>query len=224
MAGSFSASRIDVSGWTNYSPVTLSFWFNLTSPLKDPERLVGSDDNWEVRVTQDWTPGSPRVANELFASTTQTPPAYSTTVVAANTLYFVVASATYNVSSALYINGVLESTGTCVDNPTGTTFSIGGSSWAPLSSGLNGTVDDVRVYNRILTADEIATMYACKGTDGDTNGLVDRWLMDEGAEGNTMTGTGSVKNMVDGGANGTPNGTPAYIGSFIKKRRMTTWQ
>ena len=223
MAGYFTADRVDVPSWTNLTPVTVCFWFNLNSPVNALERLVGSDDNWEVRITQDWTPGSSRIANELFASTGVQPPAYSTTVPVANTWYFVAASATQNVSSALYINGALEATGTCTDTATSTNFSIGGRYTADVGDGLDGYIDDVRVYNRILTANEISTLYACRGTDKILYGLVNRWLMYEGAEGVTMSGSGSVKDIA-GLQHGTPNGSPTYAGSFLKYRTRTTWQ
>jgi hypothetical protein len=222
MAGYFTGNRVNITSWVNLSPVTICFWFNLNSPLKALERMIGSDDNWEVRVTQDWTAGSYRIANELFASGTSTP-SFSTTVVVANTWYFVAASATFNVSSALYVNGLLESTSTCVDSPTGTTLSIGGRNTAVVGDGLNGVLDDVRVYNRILTDNEVATIYACKGVDRIYDGLVNRWLLNEGADGVAMSGAGSVKDII-GLKNGTPSGAAAYRGSFLKKRPMTTWQ
>lgn len=223
MAGRFSSNRIDIPSWTNISPVSISLWFYLNT-VNNPERLLGSDDAWEIRITQGWTPGSNRLANELFSSNTFPPnPTCSTTVMSASTWYFAVCTATFNVSANIYLNGVLEATGTCVDTPTGTTFSIGNRNGSAAGEGTDGVIDDVRVYDRILTAEEVGTIYACRGVDNIINGLLYRWLMNEGAEGSIMSGSDSIKDIV-GGKHGTPVGSPVYTGSFLKGRTMTRWQ
>jgi hypothetical protein len=210
MAGSFNGNRIDIASWVNYSPVSISFWFNITT-LKTQNRLVGSDDEWEIRVTQDWSAGSYRLANELWGSGTGTPP-ISTTVIAAATWYHAVGMGTSGGTAILYLNGVNEASGSCVDTPTNLTLSIGGRNTASVADGLIGFIDDVRVYNRILTEAEILTIYACRGCDNINNGLQGRWLMDEGAEG---AACGTIVDYT-GNRNGTPNGTPTYAASWLK--------
>ena len=70
-----------------------------------------------------------------------------------------------------------------------------------------GALDDLRIYDRLLSAGEIETIYTCRGTDGIIDGLAHWWPMDEGVEGATIT------NLVDviGGINcSTINNTPVY--------------
>lgn len=63
---------------------------------------------------------------------------------------------------------------------------------------------DFRVYNRVVTANEMLTIANCYGHDGITNGLVGRWPLDEGAEGVTApTTSGLIKDVSDYKINGT---------------------
>ena len=87
------------------------------------------------------------------------------------------------------------------------------------SQGLDGKLDDVRIYNRNLSAGEMQTLYAAEGRDGIVEGLISRWLFNEGAEGVTLSGSGSVKDVGPGGNHGTPSGTSTYIGSELSWRR-----
>jgi len=43
---------------------------------------------------------------------------------------------------------------------------------------LNGALDDVRTYNRVLTDAEVETLFACRGHDGIYTGLINRYKMD----------------------------------------------
>ena len=72
-------------------------------------------------------------------------------------------------SVTLYLNGSAVATGNLtINTPSGTQFDIGR---VPGSLGdtrkLDGVVDEVSVYNRALTADEIQTIYSA-GSDGKT--------------------------------------------------------
>lgn len=217
MAATFSSNRIDFTSWTNLSPVSVCFWFYINPAIKDPERMFGSDDVWEIRVTTGWSPGSYRFSNELFGDTA----CISTTVISASVWYHGVCTAVSGTSRGVYINGISEATAGAAATPTGTTLSIGNRSGSAAGDGLSGIIDDVRIYNRILTADEIATIYACRGSDTILNGLQNRWLLNEGGSGVTMTGTGSVKDLT-GTKDGTPASSPTYTESFIKLSRQLT--
>jgi len=48
---------------------------------------------------------------------------------------------------------------------------------------LTGDAADVRAYNRVLSAEEHETIYACRGSDGIVDGLVGRWPLNEGPPG-----------------------------------------
>ena len=49
----------------------------------------------------------------------------------------------------------------------------------------NGIIDDIRVYDRVLSANEIQTIYGARGQDGIVDGLTLWYPMNEGAEGTT---------------------------------------
>jgi hypothetical protein len=62
-----------------------------------------------------------------------------------------------------YVDGVLSSSGTGTFVPSGTSVNyttyIGGAKPSGVGSYLNGTIDEVRAYDRLLTAGEIALLY-----------------------------------------------------------------
>jgi hypothetical protein len=112
----------------------------------------------------------------------------------------------------IWQNGILENEDTTSVPATmydsGNTVVIGG---RPDPNGnFNGIIDDVRIYNRNLSAAEIATIFASRGRDQILDGLVSCWLMDEGAPGVVATGAGSIKDLGVNRNNGTPAGTITY--------------
>lgn len=126
----------------------------------------------------------------------------------------------------LYYNGVLDVTSAAVTwgaAPTSATNSLGfnmGSQHGGGSEFFDGSIDDARVYNRLLSDNEIKTIFVSRGVDEIANGLQHRFLLSEGAPG--VTATGSV--IIDVAVrkmNGTPGGTtnPAWAASSIRFRR-----
>jgi hypothetical protein len=88
------------------------------------------------------------------------------------------------------------------------------------SQGLDGKMDDVRIYNRALSAGEMQTIHAAHGRDGILDGLVSRWLLHEGAPGTTLSGSNSVKDLTPNGNHGTPLGaSTSYYESQLGWRR-----
>jgi len=124
----------------------------------------------------------------------------------------------------LYVNGIPLATSTPGAVPNG-------ASGAPLylgtSSGggnlLDGTIDDVRVYSRALSAADIRTLYTSTGGEsGDINtGLTGYWKLDDasGATAADSTGNGNTGTLTNGPTwaagkvNGalTFNGTTQYV-------------
>jgi len=128
--------------------------------------------------------------------------------VSPNRWYYV--SATYDgTTMRMYVDGILQSETRTISSPidTGTGESLIGS----LGSGvyrMNGSIDDVRIYNRALSQSEISKLYT-SGTairkQVSNSGLVGYWSMNEGrgnkatdssGQGNTGTITGAT--WVDG--------------------------
>jgi len=220
MAMTFSStSSITIDGaWTNLEPVTITFWVFINTLNATANRFIGSSDNWEFRATNDWL-SQWRFTNEIYASTiTQPPPAISTTIPAINTWYHIAGTANAAKFTEIYINGVLEGSGTGVDVPVGSTLSLGNRTGAPANQCTNGILEDMRVYSRVLSVAEIQTIYACRGTDTIVEGLQNRWLLNEGAEGATASGAGIIKDLT-GSQNGTPVNSPTWTGSRLKPLR-----
>ena len=87
---------------------------------------------------------------------------------------------------------------------------------AQSSKYLDGTAWDIRIYNRALSLAERQSIYHSRGADNITNGLVGRWLMNEGTEGATASGASSCIDISGHGTHGTPAGTPTYEASPAK--------
>ncbi len=84
-----------------------------------------------------------------------------------------------------------------------------------------GLLEDVRIYDRVLTDAECATIHACKGTDGITHGLLHRWTLDEGPMDTTASDTtGLIKDLGIDSNNMTPVNTPTFKGTSKKYRRF----
>ena len=80
-------------------------------------------------------------------------------------------------------------------------------------SSFDGLIGDVRIYNRVLSATEIATIHAAQGNDGIVYGLLGRWLLNEAAEG---TASGSVMDLSEYQHNGTINNSPTWAESKLR--------
>lgn len=219
--------------YTNYSNCSIAVWCKFTAlntALSSANflanRICGTDDLWEVRACTDWS-GSNSVfqfAAEFFCSGS-TVPCVSNTTVAINTQYHVVFTISGGNQAQVFVNGLLENSLTIspTEAPSATTFWIGNRSGAPAGQCFNGVMDDLRVYNRVLSANEVETIYNAKGSDHIHYGLVNKWLLNEGAVGATVSGTGAVKDITNT-FNATPSDTTlTYASSFLKWRRQP-WQ
>jgi len=85
---------------------------------------------------------------------------YSTTTVSPMTWYFVTMTRDGD-TVYLYVDGTLEASGTDTDTPpssSGSPLIIGANSWG-LSDSIEGCIDDVRIFDRVITDKEIASIY-----------------------------------------------------------------
>jgi hypothetical protein len=115
-----------------------------------------------------------------------------------------------SVAGKIYVNGVLSNTDTTdiqsaiADNDANfriATFST--------TQNMDGTIDDVRVYNRVLSAEEVAALYnsgtavvgrSASGVDSPlSRGLVGYWTLDGGA---TNWSTGKTSDLSNNGNTG----------------------
>jgi hypothetical protein len=132
---------------------------------------------------------------------------------------------TYDCSSKairFFLNGAFVNTVTAT-NPTGTAFASTNAKNGAIGaqddlSGANydGTMEDARVWSRVLADNEIACLFHGRGHDGIAFGLIMRLFMDEDVVGATVT---APKNIGQQGPNPTVSGTPKYVASQLAPRR-----
>ena len=85
---------------------------------------------------------------------------------------------------------------------------------------MDGLIDDVRVYDRAPTADEIAEIHALQGKDVIFNGLIFHTRLDEFAPGASASGADSVRDHSGNGNHGTPIATPTGAEGILSFGRM----
>jgi hypothetical protein len=121
-------------------------------------------------------------------------------------------------SNEIFLNGVSQASGSnASDSPPTGQFNVGRVS----TDYANVDVEDVRMYGRVLTADEIMTIYACQGNDGMYTDLYYRWLLNEGAEGATAsTFEDYIDDPIYGLRPGVLYNSPTYAGSHLRTVRV----
>jgi hypothetical protein len=133
----------------------------------------------------------------------------------------------------VYYNGTLDATSAPVvwaDAPSANTASATGSiGGGHRTDGIYETVkayiDDVRIYSRVLSDAELATIYACRGTDGIVQSLGHRYLLNELNSGAAVSTTAnSVKDCGPLNYSAAADATGAsfnYDQSILKFRRRS---
>jgi hypothetical protein len=195
----FNGSSDAITG-TNFEPPsegTVAFWLRSDGATSGTQRLLGLGGNWEVR--QDSTGvlrfdlgASPFVGNEPFSTITP--------LVNPSTWYHVAAVYDSDDNSySVYVDGVLVTSGTSpVDLLPQSAAKLALGTRTGSTERLRGALDDVRIYNRKLSAAEIAELY----------GLVLHLRLDELVHSDVPDGT-STPDTSGCGNNG------AYYGATI---------
>jgi hypothetical protein len=148
----------DAYSITTTNKLTVALWVNAKkfSPRGRPiGKAFGREFEWDIWVNTDGT-------FQAFMWNTAIGTYLSATSAAKKTnqwYHLVMLADASSPSLRIYVDGVLEATAT---NPSGT---LGGNGSGNLTIGVNATVefngliDDVRIYNRALSADEIKRLY-----------------------------------------------------------------
>lgn len=84
---------------------------------------------------------------------------------------------------------------------------------------LFGSAEDVRIYNRVLSIEELLTIYSCNGSDGIFLGLQARYIFNDRAVGYAMVGGDTVKDL-EGNYLGTATAGSIYSDSQLKPLRQ----
>jgi hypothetical protein len=83
----------------------------------------------------------------------------------------------------------------------------------------DGRIQDLRMYNRALSAGEMGTIYAARGHDNLLYGLIHRWKLMELSPGTSASLANSIRDACIGERHGSPNNTPTYREALVSVRR-----
>lgn len=195
------------------SPSTgsISFWMACNTLTNYETIITESSGNFEVRIG---SAGLLIVNLDRLSSK----PTYSITTFQTGVRYHVVTMYTpdppRNQLNTIYVDGVYDNE-TSAKQSIATDAAVEIAGWVSTGRYFDGIIEDVRFYNRLLSAEEIETIYACNGTDGIRYGLRNRWMMNEGAPGVAVTSSIDEVGTLDL----TVSGTPAYDYEEITARR-----
>lgn len=140
-----------------------------------------SNNSFRYRVT---TTGS--VQFIMGDATTLSTLSTATGLISVGNFYHIVITGDSAVQMNIYINGVISTASTTIQ-VLGVPSSFGyiGTSWNTVSDQMNGVIDDVRLYNRVLSAGEIKALYNQGASKFNktpttilTSGLVGYWTFD----------------------------------------------
>lgn len=79
-----------------------------------------------------------------------------------------------------------------------------------------GDLEDIRLYNRILSDSEIQTIHALRGQDNIVEGGISRYILNEGS--GIATGVSTIRDIW-GGIDGNPINSPTYTSGEIEQAR-----
>lgn len=146
----------------------------------------GTPTGWELSVTETTTLAEFGCHNGGYVTVA------GTTTLAIGTTYHLVG---VRDSAAgllrIYVNGVQENTVAAGAAPSASANALRIGNQAALDRAFDGYLEDVRFYNRALSAAEVQELYLARGRDKIFNGLQARWPMKEYPPGQTLsTGAG----------------------------------
>ncbi len=191
-------------------PLTISAWvkFNTVGAAANNRHLVCGNTN-------QWCFYHKQANNKMTLGKNGLDEVVSNTAISDTTTWHHVA-VSYNGSNAtFYLDGASDGSPAYTTSFSATQMTIGVT--AGLTGYLPGSLDDVRIYNRALSASEITRLYhsAGKVTQKNPNktGLVGWWTLDS----NDINGTTAVDKSGNGN-NGTLTGTTATTGKLAQAR------
>ncbi len=208
------------------SAITLSAWVKIASKAAEKKVLAKWSDSPAARSYLLSVGGGTddkaimAIANPGVASAT------GTTAMAIGTFHHILG--TYDGSIIrVYLDGVEDDTTAKTGNIGSTTapVRIGVGSGATSEGPTDGAIDDARIYDRVLSAKEVLTVFNSRGSDGITLGLAARYLMNEGAPSVVASGAGIIKDSGPNKLDGTPTNSPEWASGqlrFVKKRPLVS--
>jgi len=159
------SSKIDFT-IGNIKTISISLWFKVpVQTLSFPTIFAYNSNKFSAGIQQQGVPGMTNLHNLRLYYTIQTT---SSNVIVDNDVYhhLYIGLDVLNSLYSMYIDGVEVSKGKTTETPDMWTNSqilcIGKENDGPSSTFLKGIIDDVAVWNRLLTKDEILSMYNMK--------------------------------------------------------------
>ncbi len=211
-----SGNYVAAGAWSPGTNWTLEAWVNPSSLPSGRRSVVGGFNScldWGVGLNGgQWAAG-------IKPPGTCSGPVVSAQPVAVNEWYHIAGTCDGSIAN-LYVNGTLEASGAVEANYSGTTSGtrIGGE-YCCGGNNFPGLIDEVRIWNRALSANEIATNMTRQLT-GTEPGLVAYWNFNEGLgsaaadlTGNGHDGTISGATWV--GLGSTNAGSPGLLAQYL---------
>jgi hypothetical protein len=216
--------------------ITISFWMWRYANTLDYARMVGKGGS-VPRNYGVWTgPGiGYRVLFQQYNSAGAAILNFQSTTAIAGVTWYHVACTVSGTTGRIYINGVQEGSATRTGTP-GTSTEALTFGYAGIHSRFPGALDDVRIYNRALSATEIAALAAGRysgggggatftlGADLTVNGTlaVDNGTLATGTRSLTAAATDSTKTAyVNAGVLNLGSGTATFNGGLIVQPQGT---
>lgn len=192
-----------ISTYAPSSPGTVMYWI-LTNSITGVYRIVGGDNAYESRT----------IDADMYHEYYQSASVFASGVTTGAWHHY---GFTWDgTNKGMYRDGVLlgEIANAHATPPT-TNLSLGASYWTPGTEQLDGQLDDVRIYNRKVSAPEFAAIYNSHGGDGIVFGLLHRWALRSAPFGSGSSSEVDVRGSLNMSA--TP-GNPT-MGSLISRMR-----
>jgi len=111
----------------------------------------------------------------------------------------------------IYVDGVLEAQQDATGTINTSTANLGiGKPGTANAFYWNGAIQEVMIYNRALSVEEIKSIYESPSNDNITTGRVGHWRFDEKPDGTNASGAGSIIDISGNGNHGSPVNTPVH--------------
>lgn len=188
------------AAFAELSTATICFWLRPNS-VSGANRIMGTDTLWECRLT----------GSDMLHEFRQSAQPNMTTVFAVGVEYHV-AFVFDGTNKGAYVNGAADPAPAPLAHGTPGTDTVlhVGTSGTNVAEGANCEMEDLRMYNRVLSQAEIQQIYNGNGRDSIWNGLQHWWTLNNGPEGTTVASEPDLVNNVN---LTTIVGTPTYIKS-----------
>lgn len=206
----FYTGQAAVSNFTVPDPATICFWLILRGFNVSLNNLIGTATNWRAKFNVSTT--------KIEANFNQTASLASVSTVGIGTRIHLAFVNLRSTRGKLYFNGIEEGDNSGSSTPTSpNTLAVGGTNG--VSDNANGDMEDIRVYNRELSAQEIKNIYGANGLDLIYDGLINRWALTSKGDG-TDIGTDPIYDLTTARKHLTKVSNNVYFrGGFINPRR-----